>query len=157
MSAPTIVRRAGRSDVGALVDLMREFYVEASYSLDREWAEAAFSELFENPDRGCVWIAEAAGTAAGHAVLTVRYTMEHGSLSGYIDDLFVRPRFRRRGIARALVSELFVEGRRRGCRSVYVEVGAENTPAIRLYNQFGLRRFEDGRVLLGSVLRSIDT
>jgi GNAT superfamily N-acetyltransferase len=63
--------------------------------------------------------------AAGHAVLTLRYTMEHGVLSGYIDDLFVKPQFRRQRIARALLSELFDECRRRTCKSIYVEVGIE--------------------------------
>jgi ribosomal protein S18 acetylase RimI-like enzyme len=70
----------------------------------------------------------------GIAVLTLRYTMEHGALSGYIDDLFVRPEFRRQGIARALLSELLDECQRRSCKSIYVEVGDRNVAAIELYS-----------------------
>ena len=33
--------------------------------------------------------------------------MEHGGLSGYVDDLFVRPSFRRRGVASGLLRESF--------------------------------------------------
>lgn len=134
---------------------MREFYAEANYPLDQKWAEAAFSRLLENSKLGRIWIAEHEGAVAGHAVLTLRYTMEHGSLSGYVDDLFVRPDFRRRGIGRALMSELFGECERRGCKSMYVEVGDKNVPAIKLYSQFGLGPFRDGRVLFGGVLRSV--
>jgi ribosomal protein S18 acetylase RimI-like enzyme len=143
-----VVRRATQSDVGTLVELMREFYAEASYSLDQEWAEAAFSQLLAHSELGCVWLAECDEVAAGHAVLTVRYTMEHGALCGHIDDLFVKSEFRRRRIACALLSELFDECRRRGCKSIYVEVGDRNAPAIELYRRFGLEPFQDGRVLL---------
>ena len=103
-SSSILVRLATRSDIGTLVASMREAYAEASYPLDQRWAEAAFEKLFEDSDRGCGWIAEYEGAAAGHAVLTLRYAMEHGALSGHIDDLFVRPELRRRGIGHALVS-----------------------------------------------------
>ena len=142
-----VVKRATQSDVGTLVELMREFYAEANYPLEQEWAESAFSQLIVRPELGCVWLAECDDAAAGHAVLTLRYTMEHGALSGHVDDLFVKPEFRRRRIACALLSELFDECRRRGCKSIYVEVGDRNVAAIELYRRFGLEPFRDGRVL----------
>jgi ribosomal protein S18 acetylase RimI-like enzyme len=148
-----VVRRATQSDVGALVELMREFYAEASYPLDQEWAQAAFSPLLTHSELGCVWLAECGGVAAGHAVLTLRYTMEHGALSGHIDDLFVKSEFRRRRIACALLSELFDECKRRGCKSIYVEVGDRNVAAIELYRRFGLEPFQDGRVLFQGALQ----
>jgi GNAT superfamily N-acetyltransferase len=116
-STPTI-RLATPADIGTLVDLMREFYAEADYPLDQEWAGAAFSQLFGDSDLGCIWIAECQSVAVGHAVLTLRYTMEHGALSGCIDDLFVKSDFRRRHIAHALPSELLDECRRRACKAV---------------------------------------
>lgn len=143
-----IVRRAGPDDVDTLVELMRLFYAESGFPLEHTWARSAFSRLWDEPALGCVWLAEQEGAAMGHAVLTLRYTMEHGALSGYIDDLFVRSDFRRQGAARALLSELTAECRRRGCRSMYVEVGEQNAPAINLYVEFGLHPFEDGRTLL---------
>lgn len=136
---------------------MREFYAEASYPLDQSWAEAAFSKLLENSDRGFVWIAEHEGVAAGHAVLTLRYTMEHGALSGHIDDLFVKKELRGRGIGHALVAALHAECGRRGCKSIYVEVGDQNAAAIKLYSGFGLKPFRDGRVLFGGAVGSRDS
>jgi ribosomal protein S18 acetylase RimI-like enzyme len=135
-----------------LVELMREFYAESNHSLDERWAADAFSQLLEHSELGCVWLAESGGVAAGHAVLTLRYTMEHGALSGQIDDLFVRQAFRRRGVGLALLSELFDECRRRRCKAVYVEVGDRNLPAIGLYRRLGLEPFHDGRVLFHRAL-----
>jgi ribosomal protein S18 acetylase RimI-like enzyme len=142
------VRLAEAGDVGSLVDLMHEFYAESGYSLDRPWAASSFLSLLGDPSLGCCWLACRGSEPVGHAVLTLRYTMEHGGMGGYVDDLFVRPRFRRRGAARAMLAELFAECRARGCRSVQVEAGRDNAAALRLYAEFGLVAHEDGRVLL---------
>jgi GNAT superfamily N-acetyltransferase len=136
---------------------MREFYAEANFPLDQTWADTSFSQLLEHSQLGCVWLAERDSVAAGHAVLTLRYTMEHGALSGYVDDLFVKPEFRRQGIARALLSALFDECARRSCKSIYVEVGDRNVPAIELYGRFGLGPFHDGRVLFHGALPVVGT
>ena len=151
------IRRAEQSDVPALIDLMREFYAESHFTLDDTWAETSFSALLPDPGLGCVWIAERDGRSAGHAVLTVRYTMEHGALSGYIDDLYVRPECRRLGLARALVTELTRECQQRRCRSMYVEVGQDNEPALGLYRAFGLGPYQDGRILLNGVIDHVGT
>jgi len=151
-SPDVAVRVATPEDAGPLVRLMEEFYAESGYPLDASWATASFAILLSKPDWGRIWLAHARERPIGHAVLSVRYTMEHGGLSGYVDDLFVRPAFRRRGVAHALLHELFRDCHARGCRSVQVEVGSANTAALGVYANFGLIPHQDGRVLLASAL-----
>lgn len=127
---------------------MREFYAESSHALDAAWAADSFRRLLAEPAWGGVWLARRGEVVAGHVVMVVRYGMEHGALAAHIDDLFVRPQFRRRGIARALLAEVLDECRRRGCRSLHVEVDGENRAATALYGSFGLGAFQDGRVML---------
>lgn len=157
LAAEVFVRRATLDDVPALVVLMREFYAESSYPLDNEWASGAFRKLLSNPSLGCAWLAGAGRNSIGHAVLTARYTMEHGASSGYVDDLYVEPGYRRQGIGFALLERLFHECRVRELASVYVEVGQSNRPALALYAKFGLAPVTDGRVLLSGPLRESGT
>jgi ribosomal protein S18 acetylase RimI-like enzyme len=138
-------RPAAATDIQALVELMREFYAEASYPLDREWAARAFSDLIADPARGAVWLVEVDGAPAGHVVLSVRFAMEFGGLIGYVVDLFVRPAFRRRGAARAGLDALVAECRRRGCRAIEVEADPDNRPASALYRAYGFAAAADGR------------
>jgi len=146
------VRRADARDVDVLVQLMQAFYAEAHYPLDHAWAASSFRTLLETPALGSVWLACWGITPIGHAVLTVRYCMEFGGLSGYIDDLYVKPEFRRRGAGHALLSALFADCRVAGCKSAQVEVGDTNTAARALYARFGLKAASDGRVLLSGEL-----
>jgi GNAT superfamily N-acetyltransferase len=150
------VHEAAPQDVDALVQLMHDFYAESSYPLDRGWAAASFRALLDRPALGRVWIARCDNAPVGHAVLTVRHTMEFGGLSAYIDDLFVMPAFRRRGAGHALLLALLAECRIRDCRSLQVEVGAANAPALALYSSFGLERAHGERLLLSRALPASD-
>ena len=144
-------RLATRADVQSLVELMREFYAESSFPLDRAWAESAFADLIDDSSRGAVWIVESDGVAIGHVVLAVRFAMEFGGTIGYIDDLFVRPEHRRRGAASAAMETLIADCRRRGCRCLYVEVGPDNRAAQALYRRYGLLPGDDQRQSLRCV------
>ena len=139
------VRFATQADVLTLVTLMREFYAESSFPLDEGWATRAFADLLADPPRGAVWIMEQDGVPAGHVVLSVRHAMEFGGLCAYIDDLFVRPACRRRGVARAGLDALVAECRRRGCRAIEVEVAPDNDAAVALYRSYGLAPGTDQR------------
>ena len=150
------IHEARSNDVGELVELMEAFYAESSFPLDRQWAANSFKRLLSTPTLGCVWLARVGASAVGHAVLSVRYTMEHAALSGYVDDLFVTPEFRRRRVASQLLQVLVEDCRLRGCASLYVEVGESNVPALATYRRFGLAPVSDGRLLLSGALRAAD-
>ena len=145
---------AGKEDVGALSMLMRAFYSEFGFPLEDTRARSAFLELLRKPSWGAVWLACVKGTPVGYIVLSLRYTMETGSLSGYIDDLFVKSEHRRKGIARALLTELVDTCEKRGCQVLFVEANETSSSAMAFYSSFGLKRLEDGRVMLR---RTIET
>ncbi|MBD0320423.1 MAG: GNAT family N-acetyltransferase [Gemmatimonadetes bacterium] len=139
------VRAAARDDVPRLVALMADFYGEAGFPLPTTAAAHAFGSLLDDPRLGRVWILEADGEAAGFIVLTVAFSMEFGGLRGFVDDLFVRPRFRGRGLAAAGLAEARRTALEMGARALCVEAGAENGPARRVYERAG---FVDGERLL---------
>ena len=144
----TTTRNATLDDIPVLVDLMQEFYAEANYSLDRRWATASFSALLKDDSRGAVWIVFCDSAPAGYVVLTTRFSMEFGGLDAFIDDLFVRPSYRRRGLGRTVLSALFDECARRKVLAVHVEVGHDNVAAKAVYRSYGLEPHDDGRQML---------
>ena len=140
------VRLAQTEDVPRLVALMAEFYGEAGYPLPVEAATRTFAALLGDPRLGRVWMMEAEGEPAGYVVLTVSFSMESGGLRGFVDDLFVRPGFRGRGLAAAALAELRRAAEELGVRALLVEVGPDNDTARRVYQRIGLE--DTGHVLL---------
>jgi GNAT superfamily N-acetyltransferase len=150
----TVTRNATLDDITALVDMMQEFYAEADYSLDRKWAAASFSALLQDHSLGAAWIIVRDSEPAGYVVLTVRFSMEYGGLDAFVDDLFIRPSYRRRGLGRVALKALFDECERRNVLAVHVEVGHDNVAAKALYLGYGLEPGGDGRLMLTVRLRN---
>lgn len=142
------IRQAASADISVLVDLMVDFYAESAYALDREWAARSFAALLADPQRNAAWIAWFGGKPTGHAVLCARHSMEFGGLDGSIDDLYVRPAARRRGIGRALLERLVAHARAQGVLALHVEVAPDNAPAQALYATLGLRPTPDRQLLV---------
>lgn len=146
------VRTATPADIATLVALMDEFYAEAGFTLDLAGAARTFERLLSDPSLGVVWLMSFDSEPAGYLVLTTRFSMEFGGLDGFIDDLFVRPSYRRRGLSALGLSALLAEARRRSLLALHVEVGVENGPAQALYRGIGMTPGEDRRQKLSRLL-----
>ena len=143
---PHVVRLATLTDVDALVRLMRQFYAEEDLDLSEVAALRAFESLLDDSRLGQVWMIEEDGHPAGFVVLTVSFSMEYGGLRGFVDDFYVSPPYRRRGLGHAALEEVTRACRRRGVRALVVETGPDNTAALSAYRSVGFA--DSGRCLL---------
>ena len=141
------MRLAGMNDIGALVDLMAEFYAESGYVLERARAEAAFRDVIADPRLGFVWLIEMDGVGVGHLVLTLRYAMEHGGPIACLDDLYVRPSWRNRGLSSNALRDAIEFCRARGIRAITVETGPGNGAAQNVYRRAGFSVLADREML----------
>ncbi len=132
------MREARRDDVAVLVTLMAEFYAEAGYVLDRLEANQSFATLLAEPRLGHVWLVEAGDEPAGYLVVTYVFAMEHGGFTAIVDDFFVKPSWRGRGLGTAALAHVRRECVARGMRAMRVEVGHDNAPAQAVYRRNGL-------------------
>lgn len=143
---PNPIRLATLTDVDALVSLLQAFYAEGAFALSEQAASRAFEALLDDSRLGQVWMIEHDGHPAGFVVLTVGFSMEFGGLRGFVDDFYVAPPYRRRGLGHAALEEVKRACRRRGVRALLVETGPNNGAALSAYRSVG---FEDsGRCLL---------
>jgi GNAT superfamily N-acetyltransferase len=147
--APAI-RLARTEDGRGLVGLMTEFYAEAGFPLDPDPARRAFARLLGDRALGRIWIAEDAGTPVGYLVLTFGFSMEFGAPRGFVDDFFVRPAARGRGLGEAMLAAVREHCLGEGIAALLVETGLEGHPARRLYHRAGF--VDSGRALLSQAL-----
>jgi GNAT superfamily N-acetyltransferase len=136
MSA-NLIRPARLSDVGTLAAMMIEFYAAAGFTLDRGRAQAAFERLINRSELGGVWVLESDSSAAGYVVLTLMYAMEYGAFRGFVDDLYVRAQFRRRGLASAALAHVKAHCLESHVAALFVQTGTDNDDARRVYTRAG--------------------
>ena len=116
---------------------LAEFYAEADYPLNRVRAAEAFAALLADERLGQVWLIEKDSEAVGHLFVTQCFSMEHGGLIAFVDDLFVRRPFRRAGLGAAALAEARAFCAGRGVRALLVETGRDNAAAQAVYRRAG--------------------
>jgi ribosomal protein S18 acetylase RimI-like enzyme len=131
------LRLATPADCALLVELMTEFYAEAQYPLNRTRAEAAFSELLSDPKLGLVWLIELEARTVGYVVMTLGFSMEYGGRDAIVDDLFVQPDFRGRGLGTRAFEQVRVACAERGVRAIHLGVARDNDAAQSVYRRAG--------------------
>ena len=94
-----------------------------------------------------VIIAEWNGEPAGMAFFFYNYSTWQGRPGIFIEDLFVRPQFRGKGIGRALISRLAKTAIAEQCYGVRWEVLEWNKPAIDVYQHIGSKFREGWRIM----------
>ena len=134
------LRQAVSSDVSLILELIHEL---AEYERAPELAVTAADLLrdgFETVQpKFRVLIAEWSGRPAGFAFYFFNYSTWQGRPGLYLEDLFVRPDFRKQGIGKALLVELAGIAVDEGCGRFQWQVLDWNTPSIEFYESLGAR------------------
>ena len=142
----TTIRAAVAEDASLILDFVRELaeYERApgavtltEAELVRDGYPAAGGERYFE-----ALIAEEDGEAAGFALFFPVYSTWRGRAM-HLEDLFVRPRFRGRGIGKALLTMVAAASVERGCVILYWHVLDWNTPAIDFYKTLGADPLEE--------------
>ena len=128
------LRPLGREDLADALALARDLY--GLPDTDPEAHRPAYEALVNDPD-AAPFLAIADGEPAGFIGFRFRRRLNHATFEGWVSDLFVRERFRGRGIGRALLAAAIAEWRLRGGHQVMLEVGTDRIAARGLYEAAG--------------------
>lgn len=133
-----IIRRARSDEAGLVLSLVRELAEYEKLLHEVEATEADIGEaLFGRNARLFCDIAEWNGDVAGFAVWFVNFSTFSGRSGIYLEDLFVRPAQRGKGIGKALLSHLARECVANGWSRLQWAVLDWNTPSIDFYKSLG--------------------
>ena len=134
------IRDAVATDVPQILRLIQEL---ARYENEPEAAIATEADLLRDgfgPERyfRCL-IAEAEGAVAGFALYFFQYSTWEGRPALYLEDLFVREPYRKRGIGKTLFQRLAQVATERGCTRFQWECLDWNQPALDFYETVGAK------------------
>ena len=94
-----------------------------------------FRELSNNPKRGRIVVFEKAKAIIGYALLIPYWSNEYG---GNIDELYVKPEHRERGIATSFLKRVLLA--KHEAVALQLEVTPTNTRARNYYRKFGFKK-----------------
>jgi GNAT superfamily N-acetyltransferase len=134
------IRTATVVDVELILRFIRELAV---YERDPEAVVATKEDMLRDGFRGepkfRVLIAEWDGAPAGFAFYFFNYSTWLGKPGLYLEDLFVSPEMRGKGIGKALLAELARVAMAENCFGMQWQVLDWNRPAIDFYEKLGAK------------------
>ena len=122
--------------------------IEAVMALEAEcmphpWSRDDIAALFDSENKIAL-IAEEDGCTAGYVGASMVID------EAEIGNICVSPKFRRRGIAKALLNELIRVLKERGVCVLFLEVESTNTGAIALYEQNAFEKYSERKDYYGA-------
>jgi len=134
------IRTATRDDAALILEFIRGLaeYERASNAVAATEADIVRDGFSGNPRFHCV-IAEWEGKPAGFAFYFFHYSTWLGRPGLYLEDLFVWPELRGKGIGNALLSHLAKVAVRENCYLMRWQVLDWNQPAIDFYERLGAK------------------
>lgn len=166
--ASNAIRRAQPGDIPAIHRMIREL---AEYEREPDQAKAteeqlhtalfgpepaAFAHVAEHAGKQS---AEHSGAVVGFALWFRNFSTWTGVHGIYLEDLYVRPEFRKHGYGKALLTELARTCVRHGYARLEWSVLDWNEPAIGFYKSLGAVQMDEWTVhrLTGDALRTLGT
>jgi len=132
------IRDASANDIPLILEFIREL---AEYEKAPEQAVATAEDLrrdgFAGRPKFRVLIAEWGNEPAAFALFLYHYSTWTGHPTLFLEDLFVRPRFRGQGVGKALLRRLAKTAVDEGCARFEWNVLNWNTPSIQFYQSLG--------------------
>ncbi|MBM4218908.1 MAG: GNAT family N-acetyltransferase [Gammaproteobacteria bacterium] len=135
-----VLRPATAHDIPALLPLVEEYWrFEEIAGFDPARVGRELGHACADPRLASAWIAFARGAPAGYLLAVYVFSLEHLGLTAEIDEFFVLPSARSRGLGDALLTLAEAEFARRGCTNVALQLGAGNDRARVFYRAHGYR------------------
>ncbi|XP_035430041.2 thialysine N-epsilon-acetyltransferase [Spodoptera frugiperda] len=148
---PVVVRPATRQDMPRVLDMIQEL---AEFEGEPRGPQLSVADLIEdgfeaNPPWFFGLIAECGGEVVGHALCNRAYS-SWTRRAFYVEDLYVLPGARRRGVGICLLRELCRMAVQEGVHRVDWHVLQSNSQALAFYSRLGARdlRVTEGRAAL---------
>ena len=144
---PPLIRPATAADAALILEFIRALaaYEKLSHEVEATEEKLRATLFGADPVAHCV-LAFADDVSAGFAIYFFNYSTFLARPGIYLEDLFVKPEFRGRGLGKALLLHLARHANSRGCGRVEWSVLDWNQPAIDFYEKLGARRMKEWQI-----------
>ena len=124
------------TEIEALLPWAEQYYQEDELQFDAvRYRHALIAALEQN--RGSAWWLYSGGERAGYALIMDSWSIEFGGLVTILDEIYVLPAWRGKGLASLAILELRQQSHARSAVMMCMETTPDNLSAQKLYQRLG--------------------
>lgn len=133
MSAALHLAKPG--DLDRVLPLVAAFHADQGIAASDDIRRAGLAPLLDGSPHGAVYLIGPSKGPIGYIVVTFGWSIEFGGLDGFIDEIYIRPGVRGRGVGTEVISALVAMLKSVGMKTLHLEVEPGNDKALRLYKR----------------------
>ena len=134
-----ITREASVADAGAIIEFQLAMARETeSVELDPPTVTHGVHAVFDDPSRGRYFVAEAEGSVVASLLITNEWSDWRNGNVWWIQSVYVRPAFRRRGVYAGMSHDVRAIAERENVRGIRLYVDRRNALAQDVYRRAGM-------------------
>lgn len=122
-------------DIDRVMRLVGDFHTEEGIAQDDATRRAALMPLLEGSPHGAVYLIGPGRAPIGYVIVSFGWSVEFGGMDGFVDEVYIRPGVRGRGIGSEVLQALPKALAGAGLRALHLEVDRENEKARALYQK----------------------
>ncbi len=131
----TALHLAKPDDLPKLLPLCAAFHAEMGIDADDAHRENALSPLLEGAPFGAVYLMGPSRAPIGYIVLTFGWSVEFGGMDAFVDELYIRPGVRGRGMASDALTSIRNMLKKAGISAIHLEVRKDDEHTQNLYRR----------------------
>ena len=148
----TKLHMAKQEDLSRLLAMVESFHAESGIVQDDDTRLAALAPLLDGSPHGVVYIIGPRNAPVGYISISFGWSIELGGIDGFVDEFWIRPAVRDRGMGGEALAALVPALRDAGVKALHLEV-ERDSPVDALYKRLGFRK-RDRYCLMTTVLAS---
>ncbi|MEO0484534.1 MAG: GNAT family N-acetyltransferase [Pseudomonadota bacterium] len=134
------LHRADLVDLAQLLPLVSAFHAEEEVPTTEDQRMNGIMPILRGSPHGEFFLVGPRMAPAGYAFVSYGWSLEFGGLDAFLDEFYLRPAVRGKGLAGDVLHALSLYLADRGAGSLTLEVDYDNAPAISAYERSGFQR-----------------
>ncbi|UOA27076.1 GNAT family N-acetyltransferase [Pseudosulfitobacter sp. DSM 107133] len=135
----------------ALLALVERFHDEEGIDSTPDSRHAGVAPLLDGIPHGAAYLIGPPRAPIGYIIICFGWSVEFAGMDGFVDELYIRPGVRGRGVATEVLMALPRALAQGGLKALHLEVDTTNDTARRLYKRAGFK-MRDGYHLMTQML-----
>lgn len=131
----TALTLAKPDDIDRILPLITAFQTEVGITPDAGHSRAAVAPLLDGSPHGAIYVAGPVRAPIGYAAITFGWSLAFGGLDATLDEIYIRPGVRGRGIGSEILGALPKALAAAGLRAIHLTMSRDDARARGFYER----------------------
>lgn len=138
----TAIHLCGPEDADALLGMIGQFHDEVGIETSADDRAASVLPILEGTPLAVAYLFGPKNAPVGYLIISFGWSLELGGMDGFLDEIWIRPNVRKRGLAQEALNGVISALSGAGLKAIHLEVNRNDGATQGLYSRLGFRMRE---------------